>query len=266
MAGTKQVKTVAAAGKKAAANLSPAAAKGARARKIAAGEPVSAKRAAGKTKKPLAPERIAAILDALQKTYPDAVCALNHTNAWELTVATILSAQCTDARVNMVTPTLFHEFPTPKAMAVATPEAIQPIISSLSFFRQKSKSLVGAAKVVTEEFGGDIPQTMDEMLRIPGAARKTSNVVLGSWYRIASGVVVDTHVLRLSRRLELTTNDDPVKVERDLMAILPQDRWIDFSHQLIHHGRQICEARKPKCADCSLETLCNSGDKTWSSH
>lgn len=259
-------KTNAAAGKKAAANLSPAAAKGIRARQIAAEEPVSAKRDGGKTKKPLAPERITAILDALQKTYPDAVCALHHTNAWELTVATILSAQCTDARVNMVTPALFHEFPTPDAMAGATPEAIQPLIGSLSFFRQKSKSLVGAAKVVVEEFGGEVPQTMDEMLRIPGAARKTSNVVLGSWYRIASGVVVDTHVLRLSRRLELTTNDDPVKVERDLMASIPESKWIDFAHQLIHHGRQICEARKPKCADCSLETTCNSADKLWASH
>lgn len=266
MASAKQTPTTAAASRKAAAKSSPAPAKGVKARQIAASEPVSAKRAVGKTKKPLAPERIAAILDALQRTYPDAVCALNHTSAWELTVATILSAQCTDARVNMVTPALFHEFPSPKAMAGATPEAIQPIIGSLSFFRQKSKSLVGAAKVVTEEFGGEIPQTMEDMLRIPGAARKTSNVVLGSWYRIASGVVVDTHVLRLSRRLELTTQDDPVKVERDLMAIVPETRWIDFAHQLIHHGRQICEARKPKCADCSLETLCNSSDKTWSSH
>ena len=244
----------------------PAAAKGVRVRQIAASEPVSPRRTSGKTKKPLAPERISAILDALQKTYPDAVCALHHTNAWELTVATILSAQCTDARVNLVTPGLFHAYPSPEEMAHATPEAIQPIIGSLSFFRQKSKSLVGAAKVVVNEFGGEVPQTMEEMLRIPGAARKTSNVVLGSWYGIASGVVVDTHVLRLSRRLELTTQGDPVKVERDLMAVVPQDRWIDFAHQLIHHGRQICEARKPKCADCSLETLCNSGDKTWSSH
>ena len=271
MAPVKQSKTTAAAGKKAAAkssakSASAKAAKGIKARQIAASEPTSPKAHAGKTKKPLAPERMAAILDALQQTYPDAVCALHHTNAWELTVATILSAQCTDARVNMVTPALFHAFPTPRDMAQATPEAIQPIIGSLSFFRQKSKSLVGAAKVVTEEFGGHIPQTMDEMLRIPGAARKTSNVVLGSWYRIASGVVVDTHVLRLSRRLELTSNEDPVKVERDLMSLIPQDHWIDFAHQLIHHGRQICEARKPKCADCSLETLCNSGDKTWSSH
>ena len=260
----KSVAKVAAAGSKAAAKSSSV--EGVRARQIAASEPVSPKRSTGKTKKPFAPERVAALLDALQKTYPDAVCALHHTNAWELTVATILSAQCTDARVNMVTPALFHEYPTPKAMANATPEAIQPIIGSLSFFRQKSKSLVGAAKVVVEEFGGEVPRTMDEMLRIPGAARKTSNVVLGSWYRIASGVVVDTHVLRLSRRLELTQNDDPVKVERDLMAIIPQSKWIDFAPELIHHGRQICEARKPKCADCSLETLCNSADKTWTSH
>ncbi len=151
-------------------------------------------------------------------------------------------------------------------MAQATPEALQEILKSLSFFRQKSKSLVAAANIVTSDFHGEIPQTMEDMLRIPGAARKTSNVVLGSWFGIASGIVVDTHVLRLSRRLELTTNDDPVKVERDLMPIIPQDRWIDFSHQLIHHGRQICEARKPKCADCSLETECNSSDKTWSSH
>ena len=241
-------------------------ARNARARQIAAAEPVAPKKRPGKTKKPLAPQRIAAILDALDKTYPNAVCALHHTNAWELTVATILSAQCTDARVNLVTPALFHAYPTPQAMAHAQPEALQEILASLSFFRQKSKSLVGAAKVVLNEFGGQVPQTMDEMLRIPGAARKTSNVVLGSWYGIASGVVVDTHVLRLSRRLELTTNDDPVKVERDLIAIIPQRKWIDFAHQLIHHGRQICDARNPKCADCSLETSCNSGDKTWVSH
>ena len=143
---------------------------------------------------------------------------------------------------------------------------MQEILKSLSFFRQKSKSLVAAANLVTNEFHGEIPQTMDEMLRIPGAARKTSNVVLGSWFGIASGVVVDTHVLRLSRRLELTTNTDPVKVERNLMAILPQSKWIDFAHQLIHHGRQVCEARKPKCEECSLETECNSSDKTWTSH
>ncbi len=252
--------------KRAAAKKGVAVTRGLRARQIAAAEPVAPKKRPGKTKKPLAPERIAALVDALQKTYPDAVCALNHRDAWELTVATILSAQCTDARVNIVTPALFHAYPTPQAMAQAQPEAIQELIASLSFFRQKSKSLVGAAKVVVNEFGGEIPRTMEEMLRIPGAARKTSNVVLGSWYGIASGVVVDTHVLRLSRRLELTTHEDPVKVERDLMSILPQEKWINVAHQLIHHGRQICEARKPKCADCSLEASCNSGDKTWASH
>jgi endonuclease-3 len=244
----------------------PKAAKAVVARKIAASEPVSPKKSPGKTKNPLAPERIHAIIDALDRTYPNATCALNHRNAWELLIATILSAQCTDVRVNMVTPALFRAYPTPHDMAQATPEAIQPIIASLSFFRMKAKSLVGAAKLVSEEFGGHVPQTMDEMLRIPGAARKTSNVVLGTWFGIPTGVVVDTHVLRLSRRLELTTNDDAVKVERDLMQIIPQDHWISFSHELIYHGRQICEARKPKCADCSLETLCNSTDKTWASH
>jgi endonuclease III len=247
--------------------VSPAAAKGVRARQIAASEPTSPRKKSGSgTKHPLAPERVSAIVDALAKTYPDATCALHHTNAWELLVATILSAQCTDARVNIVTPALFHAYPSPKEMAQATPEALQEIIASLSFFRQKSKSLVGAAKIVVNEFGGEVPQTMNDLLRVPGAARKTSNVVLGTWFGIATGVVVDTHVLRLSRRLELTSNDDAVRVERDLMQILPQTEWISFSHRLIFHGRQICEARKPKCADCSLETLCNSSDKTWTSH
>jgi len=241
-------------------------AKAAKARAIAASESVSPKAKPGSTKNPLAPERIHSILDALHRTYPNATCALHHHNAWELTVATILSAQCTDVRVNMVTPALFAAYPTPADMAQATPEAIQPYIASLSFFRMKAKSLVGAAKIVTDEFHGEIPKTMDEMLRIPGAARKTSNVVLGTWYGIATGVVVDTHVLRLSRRLELTTHNDAVKVERDLMQILPQDQWVNFSHEMIHHGRQICDARKPRCVDCSLETLCNSSDKTWSSH
>ena len=244
----------------------PAPEKARRARKIAVSEPVAAKKRTGKPKKPLAPERIAALLDALQRTYPNAVCALRHSSAWELTVATILSAQCTDARVNLVTPELFRTYPTPAVMAQATPEALQELLKSLSFFRQKSKSLVAAAKLVTADFHGEIPQTMEDMQRIPGAPRKTSNVVLGSWYGIASGVVVDTHVLRLSRRLELTQNTDPVKVERDLMKIIPQTRWIDFAHQMIHHGRQVCDARKPGCKDCSLETECNSLDKTWTSH
>jgi endonuclease-3 len=239
---------------------------GARARAIAATEPVSAKKKTGKTRNPLAPERIEAILDALQKTYPGVVCALDHRNAWELTVATILSAQCTDVRVNLVTPKLFKAFPTPKAMAAASLPELEELIRTTGFFRNKAKSIQGAARVVTEEFGGKVPQTMEEILTLPGVARKTGNVVLGSWYGIAVGVVVDTHVMRLSRRLELTKETEPEKVERDLMKIIPQDRWIAFSHELIHHGRQICMARKPRCVDCTLEKLCNSADKTWSSH
>lgn len=253
--------------------LSPAARKravegvdAAQAHVIASGAPVASKAKRGKTKKPLAPERVAALLDALQKTYPHVVCALDHRNAWELTVATILSAQCTDARVNLTTPQLFREFPTPEAMAAAPLPVLEKLLGSLSFFRMKSKSVQGAAKVLLSRFDGEVPRTMDEMLELPGVARKTANVVLGSWYGIPSGVVVDTHVLRLSKRLELTAQDEPVKVEQDLQKIIPQPRWIQFSHELIHHGRQICIARKPRCADCSLEHLCNSADKTWSTH
>jgi len=219
-----------------------------------------------KSVKPLAPERVAAILAALRKAYPNVVCALHHRSAWELTVATILSAQCTDVRVNLVTPALFKAFPNPKAMAAASLPEIEALIRTTGFFRNKAKSIQGAARVVVEEFGGKVPETMEEILRLPGVARKTGNVVLGSWYGIAAGVVVDTHVMRLSRRLELTKETTPEKVERDLMKILPQDRWIAFSHEMIHHGRQVCVARKPKCVDCTLEKLCNSSDKTWSSH
>ena len=218
------------------------------------------------SQKPLAPERVAAILDALKKAYPKAVCALNHRSAWELLVATILSAQCTDVRVNLVTPALFKAFPTPKAMAAAPLPELEELIRTTGFYRNKAKSIKGAGRVITDEFGGKVPQTMEELLRVPGAARKTANVVLGSWYGIAVGVVVDTHVLRLSRRLELTKNTTPEKVEQDLMKVIPQAKWIDFSHEMIFHGRQICYARNPKCADCTLEKLCNSADKTWSSH
>ena len=239
---------------------------GAAARAIAATEPTARKKRPGKSADPLAPERIAAILDALAQTYPNVVCALNHSSAWELTVATILSAQCTDVRVNLVTPALFKAFPTPKAMAAASLPELEELIRTTGFFRNKAKSIKGAAQTVVEQFGNQVPQTMEEMLKLPGVARKTANVVLGSWYQIAVGVVVDTHVLRLSRRLELTQNDQPEKVEQDLMKIIPQERWIAFSHELIHHGRQICIARTPRCADCTLEKLCNSADKTWSSH
>jgi endonuclease III len=239
---------------------------GAKAREIAASEPVAAKKKAGKTRNPLAPERVAAILDALRKTYPGVVCALHHRSAWELTVATILSAQCTDVRVNLVTPALFKAFPTPKAMAAASLPELEELIRTTGFFRNKAKSIQGAARIVVDEFGGKVPQTMEEILRLPGVARKTGNVVLGSWFKIPSGVVVDTHVLRISRRLELTKATIPEKVEQDLMKIIPQNQWIDFSHEIIHHGRQICVARKPRCVDCTLEKLCNSSDKTWTSH
>jgi endonuclease-3 len=239
---------------------------GAKARAIAKTEPVAAKGARGKTKKPLAPERVAAILHGLEKAYPKAVCALNHTSAWELMIATILSAQCTDVRVNLVTPELFKAFPTPKAMSSASLPELEGLIRTTGFFRNKAKSIQGAGRVVMEEFGGKVPQTMEEMLRIPGVARKTANVVLGSWYGIAVGVVVDTHVLRISRRLELTNETTPEKVEQDLMKVIPQAKWIAFSHEMIFHGRQICVARKPRCADCTLERECNSADKTWSSH
>jgi endonuclease-3 len=239
---------------------------GKKARAIAATEPVSPKKKPGKTVAPLAPKRVTAILDVLAKTYPGVVCALHHRNAWELTVATILSAQCTDVRVNLVTPALFKAFPTPKAMAAASLPELEALIRTTGFFRNKAKSIKGEAQTVVEHFGGKVPQTMEEMLQLPGVARKTANVVLGSWFNIAAGVVVDTHVMRLTRRLELTKQTAPEKVEQDMMKIIPRDHWIAFSHELIHHGRQICIARKPRCADCTLEKLCNSSDKTWTSH
>jgi len=237
-----------------------------KAKKIAQSEPVAPKVKRGKTAKPLAPERVTAILDALRKTYPNVVCALNHRNAFELTIATILSAQSTDVGVNKVTPELFDMYPTPKALMDAPTLEVERIIKTTGFYRAKAKNIQGAARVLVEKFGGKVPQTIAEMIELPGVARKTANVVLGSWYGIPSGVVVDTHVLRLSKRLELTKNDDPVKVEQDLQKIIPQDRWIQFSHELIHHGRQVCIARKPHCVDCSLERVCNSADKTWWSH
>ena len=240
------------------------AARSARSRSVSVTQTASKKKR--ETKDPTNRKRVAAILVALGKAYPDVVCALTHKNAWELTVATILSAQCTDVRVNLVTPELFKTFPTPKAMAAASLPELERLIRTTGFFRNKAKSIQGAARVVTETFGGEVPQTMEEILTLPGVARKTGNVVLGSWYGIAEGVVVDTHVMRLSRRLELTKETAPEKVERDLMKIIPPDRWIAFSHELIHHGRQICLARKPRCMDCTLEKICNSADKTWSSH
>ena len=214
---------------------------------------------------PLAPERVAAILKALDEAYPDAECALDHRSPWELLVATILSAQCTDVRVNKVTPELFRRFPTAQSMAQATLVQIEEKIRTTGFYRNKAKSIQGAAKKITEDFNGQVPQTLAELITIPGAARKTANVVLGVSFGKAEGVVVDTHVFRIARRLELAKADTPEKVEQELMQVLPQDRWISFSHQIIHHGRQVCLARNPKCNQCSLETLCHSKDKTWDS-
>lgn len=213
---------------------------------------------------PLALERVKAILFGLEERYPKATCALTHRSAWELLVATILSAQCTDATVNKVTPELFRQYPTPQSLAAIRPEQLEPLIKSTGFFRNKAKSLVGAAKGVVENFGGQVPPEMDQLLTLPGVARKTANVVLGTWFNKAVGVVVDTHVHRISRRLELTKNNDAKNIEQDLMKVLPQSKWIEFSHQIIHHGRALCIARKPKCAECPLETLCHAADKTWS--
>ena len=219
---------------------------------------------AGRGYNPLAPERVNQILERLDERYPAANCALHHRSAWELLVATILSAQCTDVRVNMVTPVLFAKYPTPQAFAALEPQDLEDDIRSTGFFRNKSKSLVGAARKIVNEFGGEVPRTMQELLTVPGAARKTANVVLGTWYHIADGVVVDTHVQRISRRLELTKNSDPQKIEQDLMKVVPHEKWILFSHQIILHGRALCLARSPKCADCPLENLCHAADKTWS--
>jgi endonuclease III len=213
---------------------------------------------------PLAPDRIAEILKRLDQLYPDVTCALTHTSAWELLVATILSAQSTDVNVNRVTPELFRRYPTVEAFAALTPEQLEPDVRSTGFFRNKSKSVVGAAKKIVADFGGQVPLNMDDLLSLPGVARKTANVVLGSWFKIAEGIVVDTHVHRISRRLELTTNTDPQKIEQDLMRIIPREKWILFAHQIIWHGRKLCIARKPKCVDCPLEDICHAADKTWS--
>jgi len=206
--------------------------------------------------------RVDQILHGLDRMYPNVTCALHHRNPWELLVATILSAQCTDKRVNEVTPGLFAKYPTPRDFAAVRPEVLAQDIRSTGFFNNKAKSIVGAAQKVVRDFGGRVPQTMEEMLSIPGAARKTANVVLGTAYGIAAGVVVDTHVQRVTRRLDLTRQTDPGKIEQDLMKIVPQDRWILFSHQIIHHGRALCQARKPRCAECLLDPLCYAKDKT----
>lgn len=231
--------------------------------KTAASKAANLKRAPSRHYNPVAPERVNAILKHLDALYPQAVCALHHRTAWELLVATILSAQSTDANVNRVTPILFEKYPTVQDFAALSPEQLEPDVRSTGFFRNKSKSVVGAARKIVAEFGGEVPQEMDQLLTLPGVARKTANVVLGSWFGKGVGVVVDTHVQRISRRWEFTKNTDPVKIEQDLMKIIQQDRWTLYSHQVIHHGRNLCFARKPRCADCPIEPLCYAEDKTW---
>jgi len=208
------------------------------------------------------PKRVAAILAKLDEAYPDANCELEHENAFQLLISTILSAQCTDVRVNQVTQELYKKYTKPEDFAYASPAELEKEIRPTGFFRNKTKSIMGASKAIVEKFGGQVPRTMEEMLTLPGVARKTANVVLGTAYGITSGIVVDTHVIRLSQRLDLTHNEDPKKIEQDLMAVIPQEKWIKFSHQLIWHGRRVCAARKPKCAECNLESLCYSKDKT----
>ena len=202
--------------------------------------------------------RVEQIIALLRATYPDAECALVHRNAWELLVSTILSAQCTDKRVNMVTPALFARFPTVETFAAASRGDLETAIRSTGFFRNKAKNIQGAAHVMLEKFGGAVPKTMAELLELPGVARKTANVVLGVAFQVADGVVVDTHVSRLSQRMKLTREKDPTKIERDLMQVVPQADWIDIGHLLIHHGRALCNARKPACSDCPLQDLCPS--------
>jgi endonuclease III len=208
------------------------------------------------------PKRVAAILAKLDEAYPNATCELNHKNAFELLIATILSAQCTDVRVNQVTATLFKKYPDAKAFAYANPSELEQEIRPTGFFRNKTKSVMGASKGILENFGGEVPRTMEAILTLPGVARKTANVVLGTAYGIPSGIVVDTHVQRITNRLDLTRNEDPKKIEQDLMQVIPKDKWIQFSHQIIWHGRRVCQARKPKCVECNMESLCYAKDKT----
>jgi endonuclease-3 len=215
-------------------------------------------RAAGRTARTSSRSGAAPLIAALRRAYPDAACALTHHDPFQLLVATILSAQCTDVRVNMVTPKLFAAYPDAAEMSRAGQEELESIIRSTGFYRNKAKSIRGASSRIVEEFGGRVPKTMDELLTLAGVARKTANVVLGVGYGIADGIVVDTHVERLSRRLGLSKGKNPEAIEQDLMKVVPRDRWIEFSHLLIDHGRQICQARKPACDRCPVAALCPS--------
>ncbi len=205
--------------------------------------------------------RLNAILTRLDEMFPNVTCALDHSTPWELLVATILSAQCTDERVNKVTPALFAKYPTMQDYAAANLTEMGKDVYSTGFYNNKAKSIIGAAQRILAVYGGEVPQNIEDLLTVPGAARKTANVVLGTCFQIASGVVVDTHVSRITQRLDLTRETGPVQIERDLVAILPNDRWINFSHQLIHHGRGHCKARKPNCLECPLNSLCYAKDK-----
>lgn len=210
----------------------------------------------------ISPNRVGKIFAALDKLFPQAECALHHDNPFQLLVATILSAQCTDERVNKVTPELFRKYPTAHDFTALKQEVLEREIRSTGFFRNKSKNIIGMSKKIVQDFGGQVPRTMDEMLTLPGVARKTANVVLGTAFGIPTGVVVDTHVFRIAGRLKLYKQKTPEKVEQDLMKLVPQERWISFGHQVIWFGRKICAARKPLCAECPIESLCDSPDKT----
>jgi endonuclease-3 len=241
--------------------------KKAAAKKSVAAKPARAAKSAAIVKKPASahgtdPRRVAAILAKLDEAYPAATCELKHENAFQLLISTILSAQCTDVRVNQVAETLYKKYPTPEAFAHANPAEFEQEIRPTGFFRNKTKSIMGASRAILEKFGGQVPRTMEEMLTLPGAARKTANVVLGTAFGIAVGIVVDTHVIRISNRLDLTRNQQPKKIEQDLMKVIPREKWIVFSHQVIWHGRRVCYARKPKCIECNLEKICYSKDKT----
>jgi endonuclease-3 len=203
-------------------------------------------------------QRVQKIIRLLKRAYPDAKCSLNHANAFELLIATILSAQCTDARVNIVTQDLFRKYRQPEDYLKVSPKALEKDIRTTGFFRNKTKSIQGTAKVLTEEYGGKVPETIEELLELPGVARKTANVVLGNAFGIRSGVVVDTHVTRLSHRLGLSSQKTAEKIEQDLIAIVPKKDWVIFPHLLIAHGRGICKARNPLCAECAVEKLCPS--------
>jgi endonuclease III len=223
----------------------------------------STKKARAAPKAYTSPARLLKIFAGLDGLFPEAQCALRHENPFQLLVATILSAQCTDERVNKVTPELFQKYPTPQDFAALRPEVLEPDIRSTGFFRNKARSIVGAAKKIVEDFGGKVPDSMDALLTLPGVARKTANVVLGTAYGVATGIVVDTHVFRIAHRLGLSKGKTPEQVEHDLMEIVPKERWVSFAHQLIWFGRTTCQARKPLCAECPIEPVCESGDKVW---